>query len=51
MNHTISSTEEKRRYTVDGLRLLLYISRLTVYNLLKRSEFRCFQIGSRKRKS
>ena len=35
-------------YTVDDLRVILNVSRSTVYQLLKRNEFRWFQIGGGK---
>ncbi len=39
---------EKRCYTVEDLQKILCISRPTVYALLKRKEFRWFQIGGGK---
>ena len=41
----IMSTEEKRCYTVKDLQEILEISRPTVYELLKRHEFRWIQVG------
>lgn len=41
-------TPEKRCYTVDDLQIILSVSRPTVYALLKRNEFRWFQIGGGK---
>lgn len=38
--------EDKRCYTVKELQEILGISRPTVYELLKRNEFRWIQIGS-----
>lgn len=42
------STEERRCYTVEDLQRILSVSRPTVYQLLKRKEFRWFQIGGGK---
>ena len=39
--------EEKRCYTVKELQEILGISRPTVYELLKRNEFRWIQIGTK----
>ena len=39
---------EKRCYTVEELQTILSVSRPTVYSLLKRNEFRWFQIGGGK---
>ena len=41
--------EEKRGYTVKELQEILGISRPTVYELLKRNEFRWIQIGTKYR--
>ena len=41
--------EEKRCYTVKELQEILGISRPTVYELLKRNEFRWIQIGTKYR--
>ena len=41
--------EEKRCYTVKELQEILGISRLTVYELLKKHEFRWIQIGNKYR--
>lgn len=41
-------TAEKRCYTVEDLQIILCVSRPTVYALLKRNEFRWFQIGGGK---
>lgn len=39
------SSEGKRCYTVEDLQAMLDISRGSVYELLKRKEFKWFQIG------
>ena len=39
---------KRRCYTVEDLQAILGVSRPTVYNLLKRNEFRWFQIGGGK---
>lgn len=39
------TTQEKRCYTVKDLQEILEISRPTVYELLKRHEFRWIQVG------
>lgn len=36
---------EKRCYTVEDLQIILGIGRRSVYELLKKNEFRWFQIG------
>ena len=36
---------EKRCYTVEDLQMILDVSRGSVYSLLKRKEFKWFQIG------
>ena len=41
--------EEKRCYTVKELQEILGISRPTVYELLKRNEFRWIQVGTKSR--
>ena len=41
--------EEKRCYTVKELQVILGISRPTVYELLKKNEFRWIQIGTKYR--
>ena len=41
----IMTTQEKRCYTVKDLQEILGISRPTVYELLKRHEFRWIQVG------
>ena len=41
--------EEKRCYTVKDLQDILGISRPTVYELLKKNEFRWIQIGTKYR--
>lgn len=41
--------EEKRCYTVKELQGILGISRPTVYDLLKKNEFRWIQIGTKYR--
>ncbi len=46
MNQT---TEEKRCYTVKDLREILGVSKPTVYELLKRKEFRWILIGGKYR--
>ena len=43
----IVSTQEKRCYTVKELQEILGISRPTVYELLKKNEFRWIQIGTK----
>lgn len=45
----IVSTQEKRCYTVKELQEILGISRPTVYELLKKNEFRWIQIGTKYR--
>ena len=45
----IMTTQEKRCYTVKDLQEILEISRPTVYELLKRHEFRWIQIGTKYR--
>ncbi len=42
------SSVGKRCYTVEELQTILCVSRPTVYSLLKRNEFRWFQIGGGK---
>ena len=39
---------EKRCYTVEDLQIILNVSRPTVYNLIKKNEFRAFQVGGGK---
>lgn len=46
---SIVSTQEKCCYTVKELQEILGISRLTVYELLKKNEFRWIQIGTKYR--
>lgn len=46
--HNTPSAVQQRCYTVDDLRVILNVSRSTVYQLLKRNEFRWFQIGGGK---
>lgn len=41
--------EEKRCYSVKELQVILGISRPTVYDLLKKNEFRWIQIGTKYR--
>ena len=41
----IMTTQEKRCYTVKDLQEILEISRPTVYELLKRHEFRLIHVG------
>ncbi len=41
-----AAVAEKRCYTVEDLQIILGISRVTVYKLLDRKEFRWFKIGS-----
>lgn len=48
MNTITTETAEKRCYTVEELQTILCVSRPTVYSLLKRNEFRWFQIGGGK---
>ena len=45
----IMTTQEKRCYTVKDLQEILEISRPTVYELLKKNEFRWIQIGTKYR--
>lgn len=45
---TEESLEEARCYTVEDLQNILCVSRPTVYSLLKKKEFRWFQIGGGK---
>ena len=47
-NIAVENTTEKRCYTVEELQVILCVSRPTVYSLLKRNEFRWFQIGGGK---
>ena len=47
-NSTENKPTEKRCYTVEELQNILCVSRPTVYALLKRKEFRWFQIGGGK---
>lgn len=47
-NTSAETITEKRCYTVDELQAILCVSRPTVYTLLKRKEFRWFQIGGGK---
>lgn len=47
-NCTTNNNTEKRCYTVEELQNILCVSRPTVYALLKRKEFRWFQIGGGK---
>ena len=50
MTNTIqSSAAGKRCYTVEDLQNILCVSRPTVYELLKRNEFRWIQIGTKYR--
>ena len=46
--NSASTSTERRCYTVEDLQEILGVSRPTVYNLLKRNEFRWFQIGGGK---
>ena len=46
--HNTPTAVQQRCYTVDDLRVILNVSRSTVYQLLKRNEFRLFQIGGGK---
>ena len=46
--HSPAAPPEKRCYTVEDLQAILNVSRPTVYHLLKRKEFRWFQIGGGK---
>lgn len=48
-NVTTNYSQEKRCYTVKELQEILGISRPTVYELLKRNEFRWIQIGTKYR--
>lgn len=45
----IVSTQEKRCYTIKELQEILGISRPTVYELLKKNEFRWIRIGTKYR--
>lgn len=47
-NTALTNTVEKRCYTVEELQSILCVSRPTIYSLLKRNEFRWFQIGGGK---
>ncbi len=47
-NNIVVSSVGKRCYTVEELQTILCVSRPTVYSLLKRNEFRWFQIGGGK---
>lgn len=46
--NSAATNAERRCYTVEDLQEILGVSRPTVYNLLKRNEFRWFQIGGGK---
>lgn len=48
-NVATNYSQEKRCYTVKELQEILGISRPTVYELLKRNEFRWIQIGTKYR--
>ena len=43
---SVNRTTQVRCYTVEDLQIILNISRSSVYNLLKRKEFRWFKVGS-----
>ena len=45
----VMTNQEKRCYTVKELQEILGISRPTVYELLKKNEFRWIQIGTKYR--
>ena len=49
MGMTAENIAEKRCYTVKEVQEMLGISRPTVYELLKKNEFRWFQIGNKYR--
>ena len=49
MDNFTENTTEKRCYTVKELQEILGISRPTVYELLKKKEFRWIQIGTKSR--
>lgn len=49
MEKITENTTEKRCYTVKELQEILGISRPTVYELLKKNEFRWIQIGTKYR--
>ena len=49
MGMTAENIAEKRSYTGGGGREMLGISRPTVYELLKKNEFRWIQIGTKYR--
>ena len=51
MDNFTENTTEKRCYTVKELQEILGISRPTVYELLKKKEFRWIQIGTKYRMS
>ncbi len=48
VNSIVTLHADKRCYTVGDLQSILGVSRPSVYNLLKRNEFRWFQIGGGK---
>ena len=47
-SNSTSAEKGRRCYTVEDLQAILGVSRPTVYALLKRNEFRWFQIGGGK---
>ena len=49
MGMTVDNIAEKRCYTVKEVQEMLGISRPTVYELLKKNEFRWIQIGTKYR--
>ena len=49
MGMTAENIAEKRCYTVKEVQEMLGISRPTVYELLKKNEFRWIQIGNKQR--
>ena len=49
MGMTAENIAEKRCYTVKEVQEMLGISRPTVYELLKKNEFRCIQIVNKYR--
>ena len=42
-----AASPEKRCYTVEDLQIILSCGRESVYNLLKKNEFRWFRVGGR----
>lgn len=46
MNNKPNGAAERRCYTVEDLETMLFVSRPTVYRLLKLSKFPWFKVGS-----